>query len=289
MTAPVRHRMWWRHTKVWLPQVVATMFGLVLAPAGTGFHAVIHDGPFRGMDPESGPLVAASVIVVDSILPIALASTIVLVLVGTLEFVIEAKASDAHTKAAKVLTMLSIALAVLWALALFTTDARLQALAIGHGVEAMAAVIFLLFLLIDWLFLLSLKKRLAAQPAAAPRGKGSHANHSERESLLLKREFIVNSILFVDVPVLIGIGIIYGVSVYVDSQPVFFQLTSRGASIFSAGSDTQRHALVEVFLRGLTTGALVMHVAFSQMVFGFIKMRDIRARAQKGLLEDVYV
>ncbi|HEY0727237.1 MAG TPA: hypothetical protein VGD38_04150, partial [Pyrinomonadaceae bacterium] len=71
----------------------------------------------------------------------------------------------------------------------------------------------------------------------------------------------------------------------------FRELTGAGQELFKDKDLEPKHKeiIFETFLHGFSTGSIVMHMAFSQFIFGLLKTLDLRERFDKGLEDDLYV
>lgn len=291
--------LFWRLFFIWLPLVaVVIIAGILIRQLGT------KHGRLRFSELE---LAKSSAFAMDAVLYIALFATILLIIFGTLEFfigILDAQKGDKYARRAFYFTLLSFPLSLAWIGALFINDSRVWPLTghgLGHGIELWSVLIFSLFAVIDHLFGKSAKQELETIKTRVPRdNKESKRIELAKKSLELKYQFARGSILFIDFPVLFGLVVVFFLSWYFIHTPQLHELTEEGRRCFGGDFDearkcfgemldvTERQKVFQSFMHGFSTGAIVMHLAFSQFIFGILKSRDIHQRYKDGLTEDIY-
>lgn len=275
-----------KHIVIWLPQLVSLIVFWLLLPSGHSFPG--SDKSWRDMMPAFLDFskigsVSATPFVVNSVMYLSLFATVVLILVGTLQFLMEAQSTrtkDSYAKWAYKLTLLSLGFVAVWGISILTTDERLWIIE-KWGIELWTLLIFILFAIIDLLYWISFKNELPFKEGA------------EKKSTELKKEFSANSFWFIDASVIIGVGSVWLVTWYITREPGLHELTETGKTLFTQSgrglTPYQQDQFFESFLHGFSTGAIIMHMAFSQFIFGILKTRDLRQRFKDDLADDLYV
>src|SRR5215510_1773436 len=123
--------LFWKQLWIWLPQGVATLVFWLLLPCD---HVIpFSERSWRSIIPsfldfsQISP-VSALPFLVNSVMYVSLFATVILILVGTWQFLNEAKSTrsdDAESRWAYKLTLLSLGLVSVWAISILTTDKRL--------------------------------------------------------------------------------------------------------------------------------------------------------------------
>lgn len=272
---------------IWLPQVVSTLIFWLLLPCDHPF--LSSGGPWRNVIPEVLDFsriksVTASLFVVNSIMYLSLFATVILILIGTLQFLMEARSTQ-HNNASEatgafVLTVISLGLVGVWAISILTTDQRFWIIE-KLGIEGWSLSIFVVFGAIDLLYWISFKKELPSKQGI------------ERKSTEMKKAFSANSFWLIDAPVIVGVLSVWLVTHYMSGEPALHELTIAGRDSFNGNGRAllphQQDQIFQTFLNGFSTGAIIMHMAFSQFIFGILKTRDLRKRFKAGLANDLYV
>lgn len=273
----------WDYSKIWWAQIFSIFIILLFVgkPHFTN-NKLVNATPFKA----------------SSILFISLLATIFLIFWNTVAFLWEnrkLRQVDIKAKNAFILTIISILLTVIWFFSITNTGDSFfifnQALKFfyphsepwfseKYGIELMSLLIFSIFFIIDYLFRLSIKNE---QAEAVARGDQPTA----LKHLELSNNFIRDSLLFIDLPVLIGVFAILMLAVYIDDERGLHDLTDMGKTIFTIElvdrkpkylQPIQLKFIFENFMHGFTTGAIIMHLASSQFVFGLLKTRDLYQR-----------
>ena len=127
----------------------------------------------------------------------------------------------------------------------------------GHSHEWIALVVFAVFALMDFNLYRSIKLHLKF---ISDNDFGSSVEVQIKQSeLSLKAQNFLAQLLFVDIPVVLGIAVVLGLlNLFLDRSPALGVPGDRSA---------------EAYLRGLATGAVVMHMAASQAIFFLIYLR----------------
>lgn len=277
-----RHKRW-KQVQIWLPQLIATLIFCLLLPCSHLFP--FSDQPWPSVMPsllnfsEIGS-VTASPFVVNSVMYVSVFATVILIFVGTAQFLGEARSphSDGYATVAYWLTFGSLLLVVFWAFSILTTDQRLWVIP-RLGVEGWSLLVFIVFAAIDGLYWFSFRKKIGSKQG------------DEKTSVELKKQFSANSFWFIDVPVIIGVVSVLLLTIYMAGEPVYRDLTKTGEDFFKENpiKETHREAIFEIFLHGFSTGAIVMHMAFSQFIFGLLKTKDLNERFERKLENDLFV
>lgn len=292
--------LFWKLFFIWLPLCgVVVIAGILIRQLGT------RDGRFRFSELE---LAKSSAFAMDAVLYISLFATILLIIFGTLEFfigILDAQKGDKYARKAFYFTLLSFPLSLVWVGALFINDPRVWPITghgLGHGIELWSVLIFSLFAAIDYLFGKSVKQEMKTIQDRTPSddNQDQHKIELAKKSLDLKYQFVRGSLLFIDIPVLFGLVMVFFLSWYFINTPELHELTQEGRRCFGGDFDearncfgeminvTERQKVFQSFMHGFSTGAIVMHLAFSQLIFGILKSRDIHQRYKEGLTEDIY-
>jgi|GEM_PF-4657198 len=303
---PTDWRLWVKYLRIWLPQVIALILAIVLIHLLTctnldHWHARSWVDFFNF---KSNDLGSKSPFSMDAVMYISLLATIILILLGTAEYlweIREASRSDKYAKGAFFITFFSVLLTCFWAaVIILSNNANLWFLAgrgtPHHGIEIMSLIIFFMFAIIDLFFWVSLKREFKNAKDRLMRVAKS-ANEDEetfktrKEHLVLqhkdadsKQMFSLESLLFIDLPVVIGVIIVLLLSDHLINEPGLQTLTDYGRQYFGSDFNVKEEEKVfEAFIHGFSTGAVVMHLAFSQLIFGFLKSRNLYRRNKDGL------
>jgi hypothetical protein len=283
---PVRDKNWLlkKQILIWLPQGISILVFWVLLPCYHPFPG--SEKSWRNLIPtifdfSTIASVSATPFVVNSVMYLSLFATVIVIFVGTLQFLMEAQSTrknDAYARWAYKLTLLSLGFVAVWGISILTTDKRLWIIE-KWGIELWSLAIFLLFGAIDVLYWISFRYELKSRPGD--------------RSTEMKKDFSANSFWFIDAPVIIGVISVWLVTLYITRESGLHELTETGKNLFTQNGRVltpyQQDQFFESFLHGFSTGAIIMHIAFSQFIFGMLKTRDLRQRSKKGLAYDLYV
>lgn len=277
-----------KELSIWMPQIIATVVFWFLLPCDHPF--LLSDNPWRNVIPRLLDFsaigsVTSSLFVVNSIMYLSLFATVILIFTGTLQFLIEARSTrldNAKTQSALAffLTIGSLTLVGFWAISILTTDRNFQLIE-KLGIEVWSLAIFGVFGLIDVLYWMAFRKELQSQHGL------------EKKSTQMKKDFSANSFWFIDAPVILGVLSVWLVTHYMTGESALKELTDAGRNSFNGNGRAllphQQDQIFQTFLHGFSTGAIIMHMAFSQFIFGILKTRDVRKRFNEGLTDDLYV
>ncbi len=164
------------------------------------------------------------------------------------------KTGDAHFRAAVFATGISIIVASIWAGNIFNGFMTAWN---EHSNEVFALTVFALFLYIDLELHLSCRAQLAelADPNGPLASHTARSRAAEQRRLELDSQLASLQLWLIDAPVLIGVMVVLLIT-HLDSPPV-------------------PHG----FMTGFTAGAIAMHLAVSQVIFGILTLRDLYVRS----------
>jgi hypothetical protein len=174
------------------------------------------------------------------------------------------------------LSILSLIVTLLWVIKLIWA-VKFQRF--GFADEIIALSIFILFCIIDVLFLFSSIGTIRRAKIMTSLPLGRESKEKKLKSLDLTRRFFHDSLWYVDIPVVLGISIVLWLSFFSESHFNSLGLTLEGLRAFGEGfTPQQQRSVFEIFIVGISSGATVTHLVVSQFIFGLLRTRDLYRR-----------
>jgi hypothetical protein len=159
----------------------------------------------------------------------------------------QAEVGAGHSRVVHRFSLACVVVALIWGSDIIWGNLGLS----NHSHEYIALIVFVVFVFMDWSLYNNGRSQLALLKPPVDDVQGR-----KRAELALKAENFLLQLLFVDLPVVLGIGVtLILLNVFLDGSPALGVRGDRSA---------------EAYLRGLATGAVVMHMAASQAIFFFI-------------------
>jgi hypothetical protein len=181
-----------------------------------------------------------------------------------------------YHSAALSLSILTLLVTLLWVVKLILA---INFQWFGFADEIIALLIFVLFCIIDALFLASTIVTMRRAATMAPRPLGRSAGKRELRSLDLTRRLFHDSLWYVDVPVVVGVSIVLLLALFSENNFRSLGLTPGGMGTFGGFTPEQQKSMLGIFIVGMSSGATVTHLVVSQFIFGVLRTRDLYKRS----------